>query len=85
MGPRGLPARRALARLDTSRAHALVDRLQHLRDLGQLPPDCDPADLARLLVVIIKGLAVQAASGTSQAELRVVAEPMMSYLPVRVT
>jgi len=85
VGPRGLPARRALARLDTSRAHSLIDRLQHFRDLGQLPPDCDPADLARLLVVIIKGLAVQAASGTPQAELRTVAEQMMSYLPLRAT
>ncbi len=45
--------------------HAIVD--------GDLPADARPADLARYVVTIIQGIAVQAASGASRAELRRIA------------
>ncbi len=37
---------------------------------GDLPADTDPADLARYLVTVLRGMAVQAAGGTGREELR---------------
>jgi AcrR family transcriptional regulator len=52
---------------------ALRERFEHAILDGDLPVDADPADLARYVVAVIHGMAVQAASGASRAELRRVA------------
>jgi hypothetical protein len=44
---------------------------------GDLPLDFHPADLARFVIALIQGIAVQAAGGASRAELQRVAEIAM--------
>lgn len=48
---------------------ALRRRLARAKTEGDLPPDANPADLARYVVIIIRGMAVQSAGGASRAEL----------------
>jgi AcrR family transcriptional regulator len=45
-------------------------RLLRAKAEGDLPPDAKPADLARYVVTIIRGMAVQATGGASPHELR---------------
>ena len=47
---------------------------------GDLPADADPADLARYVVTLMRGMAVQAAGGASREELRRVAELALRQL-----
>jgi AcrR family transcriptional regulator len=64
---------------------ALIDHRSGMRELlakrfmraqaeGGLPPSADPTALARYLLMVFSGLAVQAAEGMSKAELRDSAE-----------
>jgi AcrR family transcriptional regulator len=48
---------------------------------GDLPADVDPADLARYVVTVIRGMAVQAAGGASGEELRRVAAMALRAWP----
>ena len=64
---RELAARRLVAEV------AVCKRFQRAVADGDLPADADPADLARYLVTVMRGVAVQAAGGASRAELRRVA------------
>jgi AcrR family transcriptional regulator len=48
---------------------------------GDLPAGTDPADLARYLVTVIRGMAVQAAGGAGRKELRRVAEMALRACP----
>ena len=69
-GPEAEPARRdALARHRSSEA-ALCRRPDRAKREGDLPPDASTADLARFVTTLTDGIAVQAASGASRAELR---------------
>jgi AcrR family transcriptional regulator len=45
-------------------------RLKRAQAEGDLPCDANPADLARYVVMVIQGIAVQAASGAARPELR---------------
>lgn len=49
---------------------ALRRRLVRAKAEGDLSPDANPADLARYVVTIVRGMAVQAAGGASLRELR---------------
>jgi AcrR family transcriptional regulator len=50
---------------------------------GDLPAETDAADLARYVSAILQGMAVQAAGGTSRAQLRKIAEiTLRSWPPV---
>jgi AcrR family transcriptional regulator len=49
---------------------ALRHRLQKARAEGDLPPDSKPADLARYLMTVSDGIAVQASAGAAPAQLR---------------
>ncbi|MFE6495652.1 hypothetical protein [Streptomyces sp. NPDC057748] len=62
---------------------SLADRLQSFSNADGLPPGSDPSALARLLVTVVQGLAVQAASGASREELRTVADQVMLWWPRR--
>jgi AcrR family transcriptional regulator len=57
------------------------ERLKRAKREGDLPKDADPASLARYIATIIHGMAVQAASGISRAELRRVAETALKAWP----
>ena len=56
-------------------------RLCEWKAQGDLPPDCDPADLARYVMAVGNGMAVQAASGATSQELKRVVELTMRSWP----
>jgi AcrR family transcriptional regulator len=64
---RELSNRRATGEADVRR------RFERAKSEGDLPRDTKPADLARFVVTIMRGMAVQAAGGASRRELRQVA------------
>ncbi len=49
-------------------------RFYRARDEGELPPDVDPAALARYVMTVANGLSVAATGGATAEELRAVAE-----------
>jgi len=59
----------------------LRERLKTASSEGDLPADANPADLARYLITVIRGLAVDAATGASREELSKVAETAMRAWP----
>jgi AcrR family transcriptional regulator len=60
---------------------AVRQRLQRARAEGDLPRDAKPADLARYVVTVIQGIAVQAASGAARLELRRVIQTALRAWP----
>jgi AcrR family transcriptional regulator len=72
--------------LMSRRAHGEQDlhqRFERAIAEGDLPKETDAADLARYLSAILQGMAVQAAGGTSRAQLRKIAEiTLRSWPPV---
>jgi len=59
----------------------LKDRFQRARDEGDLPPTSDPGLLARFLMAVSSGIAVQAASGAGRDELQRVADAALQNWP----
>lgn len=59
----------------------ILDRLKRAQAEGDLPAEADPADLARYITTMIRGMAVDAASGASREELRRVARMAMRAWP----
>jgi hypothetical protein len=47
---------------------------------GELPVEVQPADFARYLSSVMAGLGVQAANGTTKAELRRVSEIALRFI-----
>ncbi|HEX6468289.1 MAG TPA: TetR/AcrR family transcriptional regulator [Streptosporangiaceae bacterium] len=80
-GEEGRPARRQVIARRAVGAAALVERLDRARAEGDLPADCDPSDLARFLMTLTDGIAVQAAGGCGADELRRVAETALRAWP----
>jgi AcrR family transcriptional regulator len=60
---------------------AVRQRFERAREEGDLPTDADPADLARYVVTVIRGMAVQAAGGANREELRRVADVALRAWP----
>ncbi len=60
---------------------ALRDRFARAITEGDLPPDSDPADLARYVTTVSQGMAVQAAGGASGEDLRKVVELTLRAWP----
>ena len=94
-GPAGcLTVQGALASSDESRAvHELLvdwrndagarleERLRRAVDEGDLPPDADPRRLARFVMTMGFGIAVQAANGLSPAELEEIVDTALLGWP----
>ncbi|GAB3603470.1 TetR/AcrR family transcriptional regulator [Kineococcus gypseus] len=59
----------------------LAERLRRARDEGDLPPSSDPELLARFLMTVANGIAVQAAGGTGRDELLAVADAALRVWP----
>jgi AcrR family transcriptional regulator len=59
----------------------LRDRFQQAVDEGDLPPDADPGLLARYVMTVANGIAVQAAGGTGRDELQQVADAALRNWP----
>jgi AcrR family transcriptional regulator len=60
---------------------ALVKRLRRAKAEGDLPPESDPAALARFLTTVAQGLSLQAASGARRTDLRRVVEIALQAWP----
>jgi AcrR family transcriptional regulator len=67
------PARRELLSRRAAGDVAIRRRFERASSEGDLPADTDAADLASFLVTVMRGMAVQAASGASREQLRRVA------------
>jgi AcrR family transcriptional regulator len=72
---RELANRRAMAET------GLMTRLERAAADGDLPADADPANLARYVATVIRGMAVQAAGGTTEDELQEVARTALQAWP----
>ncbi|MEO7714896.1 MAG: TetR/AcrR family transcriptional regulator [Capsulimonas sp.] len=59
----------------------LRERFDRAKSDGDLSADADPADLARYVMTIFQGMAVQAAGGATQDDLRRVAETALRSWP----
>jgi AcrR family transcriptional regulator len=70
-----------LARLRQHAVAALRKRFERAVQEGDLPPETDCATLGRYVASMLNGLAVQAASGATDAELRQVAAMAMKAWP----
>jgi AcrR family transcriptional regulator len=73
--------RREIAQKRAAGEAALRERFERAVSDGDLPSTADPADLARYVVTVVHGLAVQAAGGASRDELMRVAELAMRAWP----
>jgi AcrR family transcriptional regulator len=80
-GESGRHARDTLAAWREQGTAHLRDRLRRAADEGDLPAGADPALLARYLMTVANGIAVQAAGGTTQDELQQVADLALHAWP----
>ena len=74
------PIREEIVKRRASFETALRRRLEKARTAKDLPANCHPGDLARFVMTIANGMAVQASSGASRQSLqRVVATALKSW------
>lgn len=73
--------RKELATRRSAGEVALRKRLKRAKDEGELPPDAEPADLARFYMAVMHGMSVQASGGASRAALESVAETALRAWP----
>jgi AcrR family transcriptional regulator len=64
-----------------AREAALHRRLSRARMDGDLPPEANPASLARYIVTVIQGMSIQAAGGATRNELRRVIDIALQSWP----
>lgn len=69
-----------IARRASSQA-ALVARFQQAQDAGELPPHLDAEGLTSYLYALLQGMAVQAGSGVSRAELERLVNTSLALWP----
>jgi hypothetical protein len=62
---------------------ALRRRLQRAKREGDLPRNVNPAELARYVMTVLQGMAVQGADGASPDQLRRVAQVALRAWPKR--
>jgi len=60
---------------------ALRRRLQRAKREGDLPRNANPAELARYVMTVLQGMAVQGANGATRVQLRRVAQLALRALP----
>jgi AcrR family transcriptional regulator len=75
------PVRQELAALREAAVTAIRGRFERAVRDGDLPRGSDCATLARYVITVLNGLAVQAVSGATEAELRKVAKLAMQPWP----
>ena len=73
--------RRELALRRAAGEGAIRQRLRRARAEGDLPPNANPADLARYVTTVLHGMSVQAAGGATRAELQRVAQTALQAWP----
>jgi AcrR family transcriptional regulator len=80
-GEEAEPVRRELARLRQAAVTAFRERFEQAVQEGDLPDGTDCATLARYIATVLNGLAVQATSGATEKELRLVSMMAMRAWP----
>jgi AcrR family transcriptional regulator len=80
-GERADPLRREIVARLNGGERALRKRLERARSERDLPPDADPAQLARWVATVKYGMAVQAAGGASRKQLDQVVDLMLLAWP----
>ena len=80
-GEEAEPVRRELARLIQAAVTAFRERFERAVQDGDLPKGTDCAGLARYVATVLNGLAVQAASGATEKDLRLVSALAMQAWP----
>ncbi len=80
-GNTGDSVRREMVKRRAAHEASLRDRFQRAISEGDLPRRADASDLARYVVTVSHGMAVQAASGASRDELKRVAELALRAWP----
>lgn len=80
-GDLGRPARDALIEWRNDARLRLEERFRRAVEEGDLPHDTDAARLARYLMTVAFGIAVQAASGVSRDDLQEVADTALRAWP----
>lgn len=80
-GPASESIRKELGLRRAAAESAVRRRLERAIAEADLPPEVDPAKLARYLITVIWGLSVQAAGGATRAHLKSVAELAMRAWP----
>jgi AcrR family transcriptional regulator len=80
-GEEAEPVRRKLARLRQAAVTAFRERFERAVQDGDLPKGTDCAGLARYVATVLNGLAVQAASGATEKDLRLVSALAMQAWP----
>jgi len=75
------PVRRRLVAGRAAGEQAIRKRFERAKKDGDLPAKANAADLARFVVTIIRGMAVQAAGGARRKELRGVVEMALRAWP----
>ncbi|WP_369244513.1 TetR/AcrR family transcriptional regulator [Streptomyces sp. R41] len=81
VGESGRSANEALIRWRRDGEDAIRERFVRARAEGDLPPDADPAALARYLLTFAYGISVQAATGVPRDELLQVAQSALRAWP----
>jgi AcrR family transcriptional regulator len=74
------PVKQAMIAMRKGGDDALRKRMTKARESGELPEDIDPADYARFLSTVIRGLGVQAANGATRGEMKRVADFVLRVL-----
>jgi AcrR family transcriptional regulator len=83
-GDAAASARRETAKRRAGGEASLRERFERALAEGDLPPDADPADLARYVATVSHGISVQAAGGATRDDLRKVAEMALRAWPTGV-
>jgi AcrR family transcriptional regulator len=81
VGPADRAVRDLLTNWRDDACARLADRFRRARDDGDLPPTSDPGLLARFLMTVSSGIAVQAAGGADREELHQVADAALRNWP----
>jgi AcrR family transcriptional regulator len=80
-GDTAASVRQELAARRTAAEAKIRARFERAKADGDLSADADPADVARYIVTVMRGIAVQAAGGSSRSELRRVVEMALKAWP----
>lgn len=84
VGPEGVaPIQKTLIDARSAGEAALVRRLEHAREQGDLPKHANCTALAAFIMTILSGMAIQARTGYDRATLDAVAEQALSTWPGR--
>lgn len=75
------PLNKILAKICSAYDNAFIARFKRAKKEGDLPKDANPAVLARYITILSQGISIQAASGASRSDLRLVVDLAMRQWP----